>query len=143
MEITNHLLLRHYIPSKGSLLVLSSRTGNLDLPVLEDNSNKQLLAVQQQEECPEQQRYFMFYTGPVRGIVAEAKKRIKLPDLEIQKGLKFKRAITGALTLEIPGPDDSVIKNADMLAERLSVLFATRDDVKIFRPCKMAEGKRS
>lgn len=75
--------------------------------------------------------------GQYEAIVAEAKRRIKLPDLGIQKGLKFKRAITGALSLEIPGPDSA--KCADMLAERLSILFSAREDVKISRPCKMAE----
>lgn len=38
--------------------------------------------------------------GQYEAIIAEAKRKIKLPDLGIQKGLKFKRAITGALTLE-------------------------------------------
>lgn len=49
--------------------------------------------------------------GQYEAIVAEAKRQIKLPDLGIQKGLKFKRAIIGALTLEIPRPDS--VKNAD------------------------------
>lgn len=57
-----------------------------------------------------------------------------MPDLGIEKGLKFKRAITGALTLEIPGPDSA--RHADLLAERLSVIFSNREDVKITRPCK-------
>lgn len=69
--------------------------------------------------------------------MAEAKRRIKLPDLGIEKGFKFKRAVIGALTLEIPGSDSA--KNADAFAERLSILFATREDIKISRPCKMAE----
>lgn len=75
--------------------------------------------------------------GQYEAIVAEAKRRIKLPDLGIDKGLKFKRAITGALILEIPGSDSA--KHADALAERLSILFANREDVKVSRPCKMAE----
>lgn len=40
-------------------------------------------------------------------IIAEVKRKIKLPDLGIEKGLQFKRAITGALILEIPGSDSA------------------------------------
>lgn len=75
--------------------------------------------------------------GQYEAIVAEAKRKIKLSDLGIEKGLKFKRAVTGALTLEIPGPDSAA--HADALAERLSVLFATREDVRVSHPCKMVE----
>lgn len=75
--------------------------------------------------------------GQYESIVAEAKRRIKLSELGIERGLQFKRAITGALTLEVPGPES--VKHADLLAERLSILFSTREDVKITRPCKMSE----
>lgn len=75
--------------------------------------------------------------GQYEAIVAEAKRKIKLSDLGIEKGLKFKRAITGALTLEVPESDSA--KHADALAERLVVLFAARGDIKVTRPCRMAE----
>lgn len=76
---------------------------------------------------------FCTTAGQYEAIIAKAKRKIKLPDLGIEKGLQA----SGVLTLEIPGSDS--VKHADALAERLLVLFATREDIKISRPCKMAE----
>lgn len=39
--------------------------------------------------------------------------------------------------LDVPSSDSATC--VDKLAERLKILFANRDNVKITRPCKMAE----
>lgn len=67
----------------------------------------------------------------------EAKEKIQLADCGIKGGLNFKRALTGALTLELPGPEGNV--RADNLADKMRKLFANKEGVRITRPVKMAE----
>lgn len=62
--------------------------------------------------------------GTLRGLY-EAKASIKLEDLEITK-FNFKRAVTGALTLEIPGDKDD---KAGALAGRMQSLFAGNEEI--------------
>lgn len=51
--------------------------------------------------------------------------------------VRFKRAVTGALTIEIPGNKEG--KRASALAERLASLFEGNEEVRIARPIKTAE----
>lgn len=66
-----------------------------------------------------------------------AKEKINLSDCGIKGGLNFKRTLTGALTIELPGPEGGI--HADNLANRLRTLFADKEGVKVTRPVKMAE----
>lgn len=65
-----------------------------------------------------------------------AKEKIKLPECGIERGLNFKRSLTGALAIELPGPESNI--HADNLASKLRALFADKEGVKITRPMKMA-----
>lgn len=65
-----------------------------------------------------------------------AKASIKPEDLEITR-MRFKRAVTGALTMEIPGDKDG--RKAGALAERLAALFAGKEEIRVARPIKTAE----
>ena len=51
--------------------------------------------------------------------------------------LRPRRAITGALIWEVRDSESRVKANA--LAERLTAVFANRDDVRVSRPSKTAE----
>lgn len=65
-----------------------------------------------------------------------ARASINPEDLAITK-MHFKRAITGALTIEIPGDKDG--QKTSALAERLTSLFKGNEEVKIARSIKTAE----
>ncbi|CAH2209136.1 jg18883, partial [Pararge aegeria aegeria] len=67
--------------------------------------------------------------------MAAAKQRINLADCGISH-LRQKKAITGGLILEVPGPDST--KKADALAERLRAALADMG-VRIARPVKTGE----
>lgn len=66
-----------------------------------------------------------------------AKEKIILPECGIEGGLNFKRTLTGALAIELPGLESNI--QADNLASNLRALFADKEGVKITRPMKMAE----
>lgn len=68
-------------------------------------------------------------------VMATAKERVKLADCGITQ-VRQKRALTGGLILQIPGPDSA--QKADALADRLRVALGDMN-VKIGRPVKMGE----
>ncbi|KOB72329.1 Gag-like protein, partial [Operophtera brumata] len=68
-------------------------------------------------------------------VMAAAKQRIKLSDVGVDT-VRSKKAITGALIMEVSGPDCG--PKADALAERMRVALADMG-VRIVRPVKMAE----
>jgi hypothetical protein len=74
--------------------------------------------------------------GEYAAIMGEARKNVSLSELGIP-GVKVKRAITGALIMEVPGPKGP--EKADKLAEKLANLFAARKGVKVARPSKRGE----
>ena len=69
-------------------------------------------------------------------VIGKARSSISLKDVGIED-LRPRRAITGALIWEVRGPESRVKANA--LAERLTAVFANRDDVRVSRPSKTAE----
>jgi len=69
-------------------------------------------------------------------VMARAKREIPLGDLGISE-LKSRRGQTGALILEIGGPDNR--DKANRLAKTMADLFAKEEGVKITCPTKMAE----
>lgn len=69
-------------------------------------------------------------------VLSKAKQNIRLEDLGISESLKFRRAITGAYLIEIPGAEN--VQKADRLQEELGKLFQDTG-VKIARPIKRAE----
>lgn len=66
----------------------------------------------------------------------EARTKVNLGDLGIT-GVRFRRAITGALIIEVPSKQSGAL--ADKLAVNLKRAFAAKRDVKVDRPTKMAE----
>ncbi|CAH2222456.1 jg24555, partial [Pararge aegeria aegeria] len=68
-------------------------------------------------------------------VMAAAKERVSLMDCGILQ-VRQKRAITGGLVLEVPGPDSA--KKADALAERLRVALVDMG-VRVARPIKTGE----
>ncbi|XP_063367026.1 uncharacterized protein LOC134655493 [Cydia amplana] len=70
-------------------------------------------------------------------LITEAKTKISLDGLGIT-GLRFRRAVTGAAILEIPGPDTTSGNQADSLAAKLRETLNVAD-VRISRPVKCAE----
>ncbi|XP_063362906.1 uncharacterized protein LOC134660222 [Cydia amplana] len=70
-------------------------------------------------------------------LITEAKSKISLDGLGIT-GLRFRRAVTGAAILEIPGPDTTSGNQADSLAAKLRETLNVAD-VRISRPVKCAE----
>ncbi|XP_063370301.1 uncharacterized protein LOC134658547 [Cydia amplana] len=70
-------------------------------------------------------------------LITEAKSKISLDGLGIA-GLRFRRAVTGAAILEIPGPDTTSGNQADSLAAKLRETLNVAD-VRISRPVKCAE----
>ncbi|XP_032690633.1 uncharacterized protein LOC116853609 [Odontomachus brunneus] len=77
--------------------------------------------------CPE---------GQYSEVMRTARSRIPLSELGISN-LRCKRAIAGALILEVSGSEGDKLANA--LAERLRVVFAGAEGVRIYRPSKKAE----
>ncbi|XP_032687207.1 uncharacterized protein LOC116851664 [Odontomachus brunneus] len=65
-----------------------------------------------------------------------ARRHINLGELRIGE-IRTRRAATGTLLLEIPGPEGAT--RADALAGRMSALFADNQDVRIARPEKKAD----
>lgn len=65
-----------------------------------------------------------------------AKASIKPEDLEITR-MRFKRVVTGALTMEIPGDRDG--RKAGALAECLAALFAGNEEIRVARLIKTVE----
>ncbi|XP_032690631.1 uncharacterized protein LOC116853606 [Odontomachus brunneus] len=65
-----------------------------------------------------------------------ARESINLGELGIGE-IRSNKAATGALLLEIPGPESHT--RADALASRMSALFADTGDVRIARPSKRAD----
>ncbi|XP_024889558.1 uncharacterized protein LOC112465963 [Temnothorax curvispinosus] len=76
--------------------------------------------------CPE---------GQYGKVMAEIRRRVSLQDLGVGE-FRVKRAITGALTLEVPGPDSF---KADLLCQRVAEAVAGRVGVRVARPVKTAE----
>lgn len=74
--------------------------------------------------------------GKYEATMRTAKSSIKPEDMDITR-MHFKRAVTGALTMEIPGDKDG--KKASALAERLTALFAGNEEIRVARPIKTAE----
>ncbi|XP_061711723.1 uncharacterized protein LOC133521017 [Cydia pomonella] len=70
-------------------------------------------------------------------VIREAKSKISLDGLGIN-GLRFRRAVTGAAILEIPGPATTSGDKADSLAAKLRETL-NEADVRIARPVKCAE----
>jgi hypothetical protein len=75
-------------------------------------------------------------SGSYAEVLRTAKKKIELKSLGIED-LRPRRAITGALVLEIRGEGNG--EKADALANKLREIMADRDDVKISRPIKTVE----
>lgn len=75
--------------------------------------------------------------GQYNEVMREAKDKIDITKCGVEKGLGIKRTLTGALALEIPGPEGHI--HADNLAEKLTTLFENREGVRVSRPTKMAE----
>ncbi|KAL0892598.1 hypothetical protein ABMA27_014327 [Loxostege sticticalis] len=67
--------------------------------------------------------------------IGEAKRRINISELGIE-AVRFRRAVTGATIIEIPGATSN--DKADSLAARLKQIFE-EGDVKISRPTKCSE----
>lgn len=65
-----------------------------------------------------------------------AREQINLADLDIEV-MKPRRALTGALILEVPGPNSEA--KADQLAIRMREVLAGKEGTKITRPKKTAE----
>jgi len=74
--------------------------------------------------------------GSYSQVMARAKKEIPLENLGIS-AIKSRRGQTGALILEIGGPDNK--DKANRLAQTMATLFATEEGVRITCPTKMAE----
>ncbi|XP_013139954.1 PREDICTED: uncharacterized protein LOC106104441, partial [Papilio polytes] len=73
-------------------------------------------------------------------VIAEAKAKIKLQDVGITTGVRFRVCATGARRFEVIGEDNG--PQADALAERMTQIFS-RDMVRISRPVKSTEIKVS
>ncbi|XP_045541436.1 uncharacterized protein LOC123722921 [Papilio machaon] len=73
-------------------------------------------------------------------VIAEAKAKIRLQDIGITNGVRFRVCATGARRFEIMGVDSGT--QADALAEKLAQIF-NRDTVRVSRPVKMTEVKIS
>jgi hypothetical protein len=74
--------------------------------------------------------------GEYSTVMGQARSNISLTELEISN-IKVKRAITGALILEIP--DLVGAKKADRLANKMANLFANAPGIKVARPTKRAD----
>ncbi|XP_032689638.1 uncharacterized protein LOC116852965 [Odontomachus brunneus] len=74
--------------------------------------------------------------GKYSEVMRIARSKVPLSELGI-KNLRCKRAITGALLLEVPGPEGD--KLADTLAIKLRVALAGEEGVRVDRPSKKAE----
>lgn len=74
--------------------------------------------------------------GQYEKTMREARQKINLEGLGI-KGVKIRRAITGALMYEIPGENSSEL--ADKLACKLRQTLIGKEGVKVQRPTKTAE----
>jgi hypothetical protein len=74
--------------------------------------------------------------GTYAQAVVETKRRISLLALGIQE-FRAKRAITGTLVYEIPGPEGK--EKAALLHSKLAKVFAGSEGVKVARPYKKAE----
>ncbi|XP_013171926.1 PREDICTED: uncharacterized protein LOC106121001 [Papilio xuthus] len=73
-------------------------------------------------------------------VIAEAKAKIKLQDVGITTGVRFRVCATGARRFEVLGTENG--PQADALAERLTQIF-DGDSVRITRPAKTIEIKIS
>lgn len=65
-----------------------------------------------------------------------ARENVKLEDLGIQ-ALKPRKAVSGAILLEIPGPNGG--EKATALRDRMAEALKDMEGVKVTRPIKMAE----
>lgn len=74
--------------------------------------------------------------GTYEATMREARGKIDLEGIGI-KGVKIRRAITGALVYEIPGEKSHEM--ADTLALRLKQTLSVKERVRVQRPMKMAE----
>lgn len=75
--------------------------------------------------------------GQYNEIMKEAKDKINIKECGIEKGIGIRRALTGALAFEFPGPESQI--QADNLTKKLNTLFQNREGVRVTRPTKMAE----
>lgn len=71
--------------------------------------------------------------------IRRAKAQINLQEIGVD-GLRFRRAITGAAILQIPGSLATSGPKADALAAKLKAIY-TEEEVKVARPVKMADIK--
>lgn len=67
-----------------------------------------------------------------------ARERIDLKELGIQS-LRPKRAATGAIVLEVPGPNGA--EKAETLRERMAAALQDMEGVKVARPTKQGEAR--
>ncbi|XP_032677056.1 uncharacterized protein LOC116846829 [Odontomachus brunneus] len=74
--------------------------------------------------------------GNYADVMRRARSQKDLEELGIGD-LRTRRAVIGALVLEVPDPEGHA--KADALANRMSVLFADKRDVRIARPTKRAD----
>ncbi|XP_070529923.1 uncharacterized protein [Cardiocondyla obscurior] len=70
-------------------------------------------------------------------IMKDIRKEIKLSEVGINNKVTTRNTITGALLLNISGPDSE--PKADALAACMKNVLKNRKDVKVDRPCKTAE----
>ncbi|XP_032686453.1 uncharacterized protein LOC116851280 [Odontomachus brunneus] len=74
--------------------------------------------------------------GSYADVMWRARSQIDLGELGIGD-LRTRRAVTGALVLEIPSPEGHA--RADALANKMAALFADKEDVRIARPTKRVD----
>ncbi|XP_047999781.1 uncharacterized protein LOC125236905 [Leguminivora glycinivorella] len=71
-----------------------------------------------------------------RDVIAEAKTKVQLADIDIPGGLRFRRAATGACVLEIPGASsgDKADKLADAIRQQID-----GEKIRVSRPTKTVD----
>lgn len=74
--------------------------------------------------------------GQYAEVLGKARKEIKLEELGVP-ALRPKRALTGALVLEIPGPDGAA--KAKLLKDKLQAMVGEMEGVRVARPVKSVE----
>lgn len=71
-----------------------------------------------------------------RDVIAEARTKVKLTEMDIPGGLRFRRAATGACILEVPGASSG--DKADKLAEAIQQQVGM-ETVRVSRPSKSVD----
>lgn len=75
--------------------------------------------------------------GQSAELMAEVRTKVKLAEVGLSGGITTKTGATGAMIIEIPGPDLS--QKADALADRMRQVLHGREDVRVDRPVRTAK----